>query len=244
MSNEYSDRWFQAFLDTVPEDWTRAEIAGVTGRLPLPGFRRVLDVCCGAGRHAGPLAAAGYEVTGVDRDVAAVARAARAVPDGRFLALDQRALGTLRATFDAALILWQSFGWFDAATNDRVLADLAARLRPGGRLLLDVYHPGYVRAHAGTATSTRATECRSITNEVRGDRLVSTIAYRDGSTDTMDFELLDPGDLAARAGRYGFALVEACAWWDADRPPSPDEQRYQLVLGLAAAPPPGAVAAR
>jgi SAM-dependent methyltransferase len=155
------------------------------------------------------------------------------VPAGRFVALDQRALGGLRASFDAATILWQSFGWFDPATNDRVLADVAARLRPGGRLLLDVYHPGWVRAHAGTTTSPRAAECREIANEVRGDRLISTIAYRDGSTDTMDFELLDPDDLAARAGRCGFTLVEACAWWDADRPPSADEQRYQLVLELA-----------
>ncbi len=235
MANEYSGRWFEAFLDTVPEDWTRAEVAGITRRLPLPAFRRVLDVCCGPGRHAGPLAAAGYDVTGVDRDVGAVARATRRVPAGRFVALDQRCLGALRATFDAAMILWQSFGWFDPATNDRVLGDIAARLRPGGRLLLDVYHPGFVRAHAGTTTSPRADACRSITNAVDGGRLVSTIAYRDGSTDTMDFELLDPADLAARAARCGFRLVEACCWWDRDRPPSPSEQRYQLVLELAPA---------
>jgi SAM-dependent methyltransferase len=236
LANEYSGRWFRAFLDTVPDDWTRDEVAGIARRLPLPGYRRILDVCCGPGRHAAPLAAAGSDVTGVDRDVPALAQAARRVPGGRFVALDQRALGALRTTFDAAVILWQSFGWFDPATNDRVLADLAALLRPGGRLLLDVYHPGFVRAHAGPTTSPRAAECRSITNAVRGGRHISTIAYRDGSTETMEFELLDPDDLAARAGRCGFRVVETCCWWDADRPPSPEVQRYQLVLELAAAP--------
>jgi hypothetical protein len=49
----------------------------------------------------------------------------------------------------------------------------------------------------------------------------------------MDFELLDPDDLAARAARSGLRLVEACCWWDSTRPPTPDEHRYQLVLELA-----------
>jgi SAM-dependent methyltransferase len=230
MANRYSGRWFSTFLETMPEEWTRAEVEGIVRRIPLPGYRRVLDISCGPGRHAGPLAAAGYEVTGVDRDVAAVTRAARQVPGGRFLALDQRGLAALRGTFDAAMILWQSFGFFDPVTNDRVLGDIAGRLRPGGRLLLDVYHPGFVRATTGTTSATRSESCRSITNTVTGDRLVSTIAYVDGATETMDFELLEPDDLAGRAARWGFDLVEACCWWDRNRPPTPEEHRYQLVL--------------
>jgi SAM-dependent methyltransferase len=233
VANEYSARWFSTFLETMPEAWTRAEVEGIVRRLPLPGFRTVLDVCCGSGRHAGPLAHAGYEVTGVDRDVEAVTRAARCVPTARFVALDQRRLAALRGPFDAAVILWQSFGYFDPATNDRVLADISGLLRPGGRLLLDVYHPGFVRAHTGTTTATRSEGCRAITNTVADGRLVSTISYVDGSTEAMDFELLDPGDLAARAARWGFRLVEACCWWDSARPPTPDEHRYQLVLELA-----------
>ena len=59
-----------------------------------------------SGRHAGPLAAAGYEVTGVDRDIGAVARAARRVPEATFVVLDQRRVAALRGTFDAAMILW------------------------------------------------------------------------------------------------------------------------------------------
>jgi SAM-dependent methyltransferase len=230
VTNEYSGRWFSTFLDTVPDAWTQAEVEGIMRRIPLPRFGRVLDICCGPGRHAEPLAAAGYAVTGIDRDVEAVTRAARRVSRGTFVALDQRSLMALCSTFDAAMILWQSFGYFDAVTNDRILDDIATRLRPGGRLLLDVYHPGFVRANTGTTTATRAEGCRSITNVVTGDRLASTITYLDGTTETMDFELLDPEDLTRRAARYGFRLVEACCWWDSDRPPTPGEQRYQLVL--------------
>lgn len=232
MANEYSRRWFGAFLDSVPTEWTEAEVAGVASHLPLPGFRRVLDVCCGPGRHAAPLADAGYLVTGVDRDADAVAEAAQRVPTGTFLVLDQRDLGDLDATFDAAVILWQSFGYFDPATNDAVLAALADRLRPGGRLLLDLYHPGSVAATAGVQTSVRAPDCRSIDNTVADGRLRSTITYVDGSSEAMDFELLDPDDLARRAATVGFSVAAACTWWDPDRPPSADEARYQLVLEL------------
>ena len=230
VTNEYSHRWFDSFLGTIPEEWTASEVAGIVQRIPLPAFRKVLDICCGTGRHAGPLAARGYEVVGVDRDADAIARAAARVPTATFKVVDQRELSSIGGTFDAAMILWQSFGYFDAATNDRVIADIAGRLRPGGRLLLDLYHPDFVRANAGTDTSPRAPDCRSITNVVDGDRLRSTIAYLDGSVETMDFELLDPEDLTERAQRVGLDLIEASSWWDAWRPPSATDQRYQLVL--------------
>ena len=47
MVNEYSRRWFGAFLQTVPEEWTRGEVAGIMKRLPLPDFVKLLDFCCG-----------------------------------------------------------------------------------------------------------------------------------------------------------------------------------------------------
>jgi len=230
VANEYTAQWFSTFLDTMPEEWTALEVEGITRRIPLPAFRRVLDICCGSGRHAAPLAAAGYDVTGVDRDIAAATQAAQRVPSGTFLVLDQRNLATLRGPFDAAMILWQSFGYFDPATNDQIVRDISAVLRPGGRLLLDLYHPGFMRAHTGTTSATRSEACRSITNTVTDGRLAGTITYTDGSTETMDFELLEPDDLADRARQGGFRLVEACCWWDPHRPPTPDEHRYQLVL--------------
>jgi D-alanine-D-alanine ligase len=230
VANEYTERWFQAWLHTIPEQWTEAEVMAVSHRLPLPAFRRVLDVCCGPARHAGPLSRLGYRVTGVDRDEHAIEAARRAVPDAEFLVLDQRALRALPGPFDAAMILWQSFGYFDSETNDAVLADLAALLRRDGRLLLDVYHPGWVVANCGRQTRTRSQACSAITNEVVGGRLRSSIEYSDESVEELDFELLEPDDLARRANASGFDLLQACCWWDEDRPPDPREQRYQLLL--------------
>ncbi|MGQ0434541.1 MAG: class I SAM-dependent methyltransferase [Microthrixaceae bacterium] len=230
MVNEYSGVWFDAFLHSIPEESTRYEVEAVTRRVPLPEFRRVLDLCCGPGRHAAMLAEIGYEVTGVDRDEQAIAQARDLVPTGRFLQLDMRDLGVIDGVFDAVVVLWQSFGYFDTATNDQVLAAIAALLRPGGRLLLDVFHRGYFEANQGTVTGVRTPAAESITNTMTGNRLTSTIRYADGESESMEFELYWPAELTSRAEQAGLRAVEACCWWDDARPPTASEQRYQLVL--------------
>jgi SAM-dependent methyltransferase len=232
-ANEYSSRWFSAFMHTVPEEWTVGESEGVRRRLPLPGFERVLDVCCGTGRHAAHLSREGYSVTGVDRDPEALRRASHAAPGATFLALDQRGIRSLSGPFDAVVVLWQSFGYFDSRTNDQILSDMAAVLRPGGRLLLDLFHPGYFLAeHAAEHSSSRAPGI-IIRNRVEAGRLRSRIEYPDGAIETMDFELFDPHVLAARARRAGFHPLEQCCWWEEGREPSPSVQRYQSVFRRA-----------
>ena len=170
MPNDYSRQWFDVFLDTMPSDWTAGEVGGVCRRLPLPAFRRVLDICCGPGRHAGLMAGEGYEITGVDRDAEAIEQARATIPAGTFVEIDQRDLRHLDGPFDATLILWQSFGYFDPAANDQVLADIGGVLRPGGRLLLDLFHPGYFEAHQGRTTEVRDSRCAAITNTLDGSQ--------------------------------------------------------------------------
>ena len=230
VANEYSPHWFAAFMDTMPEEWTTLEVEGVCRRLPLPAFRRVLDVCCGTGRHAARLAERGYEVTGIDRDEAALGRARLHAPNATFRQLDQRDLGAVEGPFDAAVILWQSFGHFDAKTNDRVLADIAATLRPGGRLLLDLFHPEALIAERGVPIRSPRADGVVITNVVARGRLESRIQYPDGASETMDFEVFTPEGLIHRADRAGFIVMEQCCWWDETRPPDPTERRYQSVF--------------
>lgn len=228
MANEYSRAWFDTFLATIPAETTGLEVCGLARWLPLPAYRAVLDVCCGPGRHAAGLAALGYTVTGVDRDAAALAAAAVRVPGARFVRLDQREIGRVGGIYDAAVILWQSFGYFDGAGNDDVLRQLAALLRPGGRLALDVYHREYFARHQGRRADPRP-GVAAIEDTLRGNRLVSEIAYADGTRERMDFELFTPEELADRAARCGFAALGACCWWDAARPPDPDMPRFQLI---------------
>jgi SAM-dependent methyltransferase len=230
VTNDYSRQWFEVFLETMPAEWTAGEVEGVVARLPLPGYRRVLDICCGPARHAEHLLRRGYEVTGVDRDADAVQAARAKGPTGVFVELDQRDLRRLIGPFDAAVILWQSFGYFGPADNDGVLADIAALLRPGGRLLLDLFHPGFFAACQGPTTHVRDARCRAITNTLNSRRLTSRIAYVDGTQETMSWELFTPDEIADRAESFGFREIERCTWWDGTREPTPDESRFQVVL--------------
>jgi len=102
---------------------------------------RVLDLCCGFGRHAIPLAQMGFAVTGLDYsdDLLARARedAAHLDIDVEFRRGDMRELPWADA-FDGCVMLGGSFGVFEQeAENERVFHAVAAALKPGGRFLLD-----------------------------------------------------------------------------------------------------------
>src|SRR5690349_4380611 len=121
MTNSYSATWFETFLRDFSPAQTEREIAFLARHLSQPTYRRVLDLCCGLGRHAIPLAARGYQVTGLDRSADALAEARRRNHVGvAWVEGDMRDLAPLPGPFDAVLNLSQSFGYFDAATNTAV----------------------------------------------------------------------------------------------------------------------------
>jgi SAM-dependent methyltransferase len=162
--------------------------------------------------------------------VEALRRASFSAPSAKFLDMDQRDLHRLHGPFDAVMILWQSFGYFDPRTNDKVLADIATLLRPGGRLLLDLFHPEHFVTEQSAPTPSARADGVTITNLVQHGRLHSTITYSDGARETMDFELFSPDALVERAAVAGFVVLEQCCWWDELRPPDPSVRRYQSVF--------------
>lgn len=113
--------------------------------LELKPGDRVLDLACGSGEHARRLAKRGMEVMGVDIAPSLVAHcheqaAKQGITIARFEQGDMRELD-YNDEFDAVLLLSGSFGFFDDATNEDVLARIARALRPGGRVLIDVFDP-------------------------------------------------------------------------------------------------------
>jgi ubiquinone/menaquinone biosynthesis C-methylase UbiE len=150
-------RMFAAFL--TPER-TAQEIAGVMTMLNLRPGARVLDLCCGQGRHAVPLARAGYRVTGLDRSTYLLARAqqraGRASVSTHWVQGDMRRL-PWQARFDACLNLFTAFGYFvDDADNEEVLHQICRALLPGGHLLLDLANRDYHLLHLCPGTWQRA----------------------------------------------------------------------------------------
>jgi SAM-dependent methyltransferase len=224
----YSPTWYRVFGAAVPEEQTAREVAFLGRVLPLPDFRSVLDVPCGFGRHAVELAARGYHVTGVELDPDVAAEARRRAPGAEIVVADMRALPPL-GRFDAAVCLWASFGYWDDATNTDVLAQLAERVRPGGRLVLDVFDRVFFEPRQGErerdVRGTRVVE----RHRIRDQRLHVELEYG-GSADRDVFEwrLYAPDELAAVTP--GLRPLLACSDWDERTAPDGSHPRYQLVL--------------
>ena len=235
-ANAYSRLWFETFLRTQSPEWTAREVAFVARQASQPAYRSLLDICCGEGRHAIPLAERGYEVAGFDRDAVALTlareQAAARGASARFIEGDMRDLAaSVAGPFDVCVCLWQSFGYFDAATNEDILRQVSGLLRPGGRLILDIYHPGYFAAHQGERIVERNGRAITISERLDGNHLSVDIDYgSDVAPDRMEWELYAPEAIQTIAARHNLRTVLACALCDETQLPTPDMIRMQLVF--------------
>jgi SAM-dependent methyltransferase len=139
----FSDFYLRAYADAA-RDAAAAEQALAAARLAdCPPRGDLLDAPCGFGRHAIPLAAAGYRVAGVDRSEPLLAEARRRAGGARWPKLslaDYRDLPFADATFHAAVNLFSSLGYLGDAEDTRALAEIGRVLRPGGRLVIEIMH--------------------------------------------------------------------------------------------------------
>jgi SAM-dependent methyltransferase len=229
-ANSYSPRWFESFHANITDERTAREVALICDSAPLPEFQNVLDVCCGMGRHSRALAARGYRVTGVEREEAALSRAREMAGGPRYLQADVRDYQPETSTYDLAIVMSQSFGYFDPATNRSVLQRLAGAIRDGGRIILDLWNPEFFAAHSGAHELKTPTGVVHETKRLVGDRLYVELVYSDGSRDNFEWQLFDRDSMDAEAQAVGLRIITACTGFDATVPPSPQNPRIHFVL--------------
>lgn len=111
-------------------------------RLPIDRRLRLLDLCCGAGRHLSLIAPEVGFAVGIDlsRDLLRSARASsrNGGGEGELVEGDMRALPFRAGAFGAVVNLFTSFGYFaDDEENLGALGEVARVLARGGAFLLD-----------------------------------------------------------------------------------------------------------
>jgi D-alanine-D-alanine ligase len=132
---------------------TRNEVDLFTSILDAPKDFAILDLACGQGRHAIELARRGFtNITGLDRSHYLI-RKAKTVMQQEGLKIsfkegDARKLPFPADTFDAVMILGNSFGYFESNEDDiMILKEVFRVLKPGGIFLIDVADGTYLRTH-------------------------------------------------------------------------------------------------
>ena len=112
-------------------------------KLLPPPPATLLDAGSGPGLYAGRLAAAGYDVTGVDVNPAAIRHARAQVPQAtrgrlRFQRAELETLEPPRKPYDAAILVYYVLEAFPATGQTRVLRRIAASLRANGIAIVEM----------------------------------------------------------------------------------------------------------
>jgi len=229
-SNVYSRQWFDFFHVGIDQSRTNREVAFVCRCAPFPEFRNVADICCGMGRHARALAACEYSVLGIDRDSNAIAKARELRGGPTYIQGDIRHYSPDAGAFDVAIVMAQSFGHFDWATNLNVLRRLAGSVRAKGRVILDLWNQDFFAANQGERTFEMPGGIVRETKRLDGDRLFVRLRYPDRSAEEFEWQLFTPDEMSATAQAAGLSIVLACSDFDATTPPSSATPRIQFVL--------------
>lgn len=142
-----------------------------------------------------------------------------------------RDLDQLQETFDGIICMWQSFGYYDDATNMRTLRDCARLLRPAGRLILDIYNRDSFTLQPEHRMLTRAGRTIVERKQLAGDRLVVTLDYVSaGPPDEFEWQVFTPKELASRAKAVNLRTFLQCAEFAETIGPSSDFPRFQSVF--------------
>ena len=221
-------------MTSIQPTKTAYEVAFVARQLPQPRYHALLDLACGTGRHARLLAEQGYQVVGIVQNMQALTAAeAHSVGNLRFLRHDMRDLAGLPGHFDGIICLWQSFGYFDAATNGAILRNISHKLIVGGRCILDLYHRDFFADHQGRREFEIGGKTIIEEKQMQGDRLIVELSYGSTGEDRFEWQLYRPQNLCALAEGCGLHCKLICSDFDEALPASPQMPRVQYVLEKA-----------
>jgi SAM-dependent methyltransferase len=128
------------FAKVLPYDWEMAVLSTY-----LSSVRTVVDVGCGTGRHAVPLAERGVQTLAVDMNKSYIAAArmklkSKGSDNTDLVIADARRLPLRQGIFESAICMGNVLGDVEAKRRDRMamIQEMADTVKPGGILLVEL----------------------------------------------------------------------------------------------------------
>lgn len=176
-----------------------------------PSDVRVMDIACGAGRHALEFARLGFTTTANDLSPFLLectrSQAARENISIECTRQDMRHI-SVENTYDLVVQLFSSFGYFKTKKEDlQVLRNVHRALKKDGRYILDLINPVYLKKNLNPSSSRTIDDLIvSEQRRIETDRVIKQITIR-SSDDSVTFEesvrlyrIEIIGDMLASAG--------------------------------------------
>jgi len=223
-------------------DASRADVDFAVEKLAIEPGARVLDLCCGQGRHLLDLMRRGYDVVGVDLSEFMLGKcreaAAREGLEPHLLQMDMRDL-SFDSEFEAAINMWTSFGYLESDEEDqKVLDGISRALRPGGRLLLEIH---------SYESRMRRFQARDWRENLKGDIILSERAFdqRTGRINSTERTIHSDGRRTERCTSLRIytcretermmsqaGLTVESVWGDLDSSPLTIDSKRMLTLAV------------
>jgi SAM-dependent methyltransferase len=224
----FGEEYYDLYAHRDAEDARRA-VALIRRVVKLESGARILDLACGPGRHSSELARTGGRVVGFDLSRAMLRRAHER--NSALVRGDMRSLPFRNGSFDLAVNLFTSFGYFlDDAEHARVVGEVAATLVPGGLFVLDYLNADHVRRTL-TVTERAVGGDVFVTRRIdeAGRYVIKEIELRDeGRRFRERVRLYGPAELAALFDAAGLDVVARFGDYDG-APPGAATPRVILV---------------
>jgi SAM-dependent methyltransferase len=143
----YDDFRMRTGFGSVSAEQTHKEVDFLWDVLSLNSGSKVLDLFCGAGRHSAELMRRGCVTTGIELNSSYVELAReRVTKPAQIVSGDVRYVD-FGSGFDAAIIMFHSFGYFSDAEDRQVLEKVHRSLRKGGRFLIEILNRDWLLAN-------------------------------------------------------------------------------------------------
>lgn len=213
------------YMDSIANDTPR-EVDFLEKIFTENHAKKILDCCCGVGRHAVRLGELGFKVTGIDASKAQIntAQQHNKNVNVEYFVHDAENFLLSDKNYDAAICMWTTYNYFSKETDLKaVLKCLSAHLREGGLLILDsknipildkerLYH----RTRKKNNLDMTLLVYKRVVDSIQMSRYFYFLDVNGTKNFYLDEEFVRFYSLAELRELSGFAFEPVCAYGDFD----------------------------